>query len=252
MNMIWIRLAALLALVSLTACVSTQETTEQLAANQELTRSLLGRVERLEAENRGLREQVSELSQQRAVRLPMGAPLTMETRRSASVDGVNSLILEEYQAAQNLLQNGDTAAAQRAFTEFLNKHPDQELAQHARYWLAETYYIERNCAVAVGYYQQFLRALPQDTKAEQARQKAAYCLEQLGRSDEAHNILNAAPPVVPEGNNAQSFDVDGTPNASEYSPLNADGWLMPPVDASSEGSERPVFTPEQSIRPYRY
>jgi tol-pal system protein YbgF len=57
----------------------------------------------------------------------------------------------EYEAAYSYLLQQDYGAAQSAFSEFLKRHPDADLAGNAQYWLGETHYVRgayRKAAVA--------------------------------------------------------------------------------------------------------
>lgn len=82
---------------------------------------------------------------------------------------------EQYKHAFGLLRQGRYDDAAESFQQFLERHPDDQLASNARYWLGETYYVRADYVSAA---ETFLEAYSQGAKAP----KAADSLLKLGMS----------------------------------------------------------------------
>lgn len=82
---------------------------------------------------------------------------------------------EQYTQAFGLMQKSNYAEAEVAFSEFLGRHPDDPLAENARYWLGESYYVRGNYAKAA---ETFLDGYEKNKKG----QKAPDTLLKLGMS----------------------------------------------------------------------
>lgn len=82
---------------------------------------------------------------------------------------------EQYAQAFALMQKSSYAEAEVAFSEFLNRNPDDPLAENARYWLGESYYVRGNYAKAA---ETFLDGYEKNKKG----QKAPDTLLKLGMS----------------------------------------------------------------------
>ncbi|MDE0992747.1 MAG: tol-pal system protein YbgF [Rhodospirillales bacterium] len=84
-------------------------------------------------------------------------------------------VKEQYTFAINLLRQTNYEQAEVALKEFLIAHRDEDLANNARYWLGETYYVRRSYQAAA---QIFFEGFSKDTKGP----KAAASLLKLGMS----------------------------------------------------------------------
>lgn len=95
---------------------------------------------------------------------------------------------QEYDAAFNLMKQGQYDKAVKAFREFLAKNPDSGLADNAQYWVAEGNYVLRNYKLAL---EEFTKVLgyPQSSKAPDAHLKIGYVHYELGAYDKARKSL---------------------------------------------------------------
>lgn len=82
---------------------------------------------------------------------------------------------DQYAQAFGLMQKANYAEAEAAFTEFLKRFPDDPLAENARYWLGESYYVRGDYAKAA---ETFLDGYEKNKKG----QKAPDTLLKLGMS----------------------------------------------------------------------
>ena len=95
---------------------------------------------------------------------------------------------QEYDAAFELMKQGQYERAVKAFRAFLVKHPDSGLADNAQYWVAEGNYVLRNYKLALEEFTKVLNA-PQSPKAPDALLKIGYVHYELGAYDKARKTL---------------------------------------------------------------
>jgi len=67
-----------------------------------------------------------------------GQPQVLGTLPAGQLPGTAA---EQYEAAKQMLIDGNFAGAEKAFARFVADHGDDELAGEAQYWLGETYYV---------------------------------------------------------------------------------------------------------------
>jgi tol-pal system protein YbgF len=105
---------------------------------------------------------------------------------------------DAYNAAFALIQDRRYEQATRAFTDFLVVYPSSSLRDNAQYWLAETYYVRRQFAVALPEFQTVLDAYPQSAKLPDALLKVGYCNHELGQLDAARAALREVQRLYPD------------------------------------------------------
>jgi tol-pal system protein YbgF len=105
---------------------------------------------------------------------------------------------DAYNAAFELIQARRYEEATRAFTDFLVGYPESALRDNAQYWLAETYYVRRQFAVALPEFQTVLDAYPQSAKLADALLKVGYCNHELGQIDAARAALREVQRLYPD------------------------------------------------------
>jgi tol-pal system protein YbgF len=108
---------------------------------------------------------------------------------------------EQYAYAFSLLQAAQYDEAEQALEAFLLQNPDHMLADNARYWLGETFYVRGQYPEAA---QQFVDAYQKNrsgAKSGDALLKLGMSLSQLGKTDEAcatFRELSRTQPDAPE------------------------------------------------------
>ena len=176
-------------------------------------RQLVGRIEELEHRLRQLqkkqRELYLDLDQRISARQPgAGAAPASEVDRSGegpaeTVSGEETRpdvaqpvatpeqIRKEYEAAYALLQPSQRRykEAISAFTVFIDKYPQSDLADNALYWLGETYYVTEESELALKTFDRLLAEYPQSEKVPGALLKKGYLLDAMGRKQEAKQVL---------------------------------------------------------------
>jgi tol-pal system protein YbgF len=111
-----------------------------------------------------------------------------------------------YQAAFNLLKDGQYDKAIDAFQKFLLDFPASTLADNAQYWLGEAYYVNRAYPNAESAFQRVVEKYPQSRKLPDALLKIGYCRYELKQWDSAKTVLTqlvSQYPDTPAGRLAQ-------------------------------------------------
>lgn len=104
-------------------------------------------------------------------------PATREAQRKA------------YNAAFDLLKQGRYDAAEQAFSDFLEQHPEGPYSDNAQYWLGESRYVTRDFEGALEAFRRTIQRYPNSSKVPDARLKIGYTLHELGRIEEAKTVL---------------------------------------------------------------
>lgn len=94
-----------------------------------------------------------------------------------------------YQAAFNLLKDGQYDRAIAAFQKFLASYPDSSLADNAQYWLGEAYYVNKAYPEAQAAFQRVIDKYPQSRKIGDALLKIGYCRYELKQWESAREVL---------------------------------------------------------------
>lgn len=95
-----------------------------------------------------------------------------------------------YDAAMQDLSLGNYDLAEVGFLSFLSKNPRSELADDARYGLAETFYARKMYEEAAAEYTRVVDMDPMGWKAPAAMLKLGLCYKQLTRVQEARTVWN--------------------------------------------------------------
>jgi tol-pal system protein YbgF len=94
-----------------------------------------------------------------------------------------------YQAAFNLLKDGQYDRAIVAFQKFLVAYPDSSLADNAQYWLGEAYYVNKSYPEAEAAFQRVADKYPQSRKLGDALLKIGFCRYELKQWQSAREVL---------------------------------------------------------------
>jgi tol-pal system protein YbgF len=113
-----------------------------------------------------------------------------------------SPVQELYDAAKKLFDDGDNENARIQFENFINKYPDSDNADNARFWIADSYYVEKWFEKAILGYQKVLEDYPDSNKLPAARLKQGYAFAELGEKANARLILKELIKKHPNTNEA--------------------------------------------------
>ncbi len=92
--------------------------------------------------------------------------------------------LEQYEFATSFLKVGDYNMAERAFREFVDTNPENELSGNAQYWYAETFRIRQLYTDAASAYLEGYQKYPKSEKAPINLLKLGVSLVQIGEKDQ--------------------------------------------------------------------
>ena len=125
---------------------------------------------------------------------------TSKTQKIQSVDTTKTVItenfineekilpdaspLEQYEFATSFLKVGDYNMAERAFREFVDTNPENELSGNAQYWYAETFRIRQLYTDAASAYLEGYQKYPKSEKAPINLLKLGVSLVQIGEKDQ--------------------------------------------------------------------
>jgi tol-pal system protein YbgF len=114
-------------------------------------------------------------------------PLQEFLRRQAGSDTTKNAALgtDYFDAAQKDLIAGNYDLAEVGFLQFLEAYPKSELADDARYGLAESYYNRQRWDDAIEQYQRVITANPQGGKAPAAMLKIGLCYKAQNKTKDA-------------------------------------------------------------------
>lgn len=96
---------------------------------------------------------------------------------------------DNYQRAFDLLRDGRYEESATAFDQFLTVFPSSPLADNAQYWLAETYYVQRQFTTALPAFQEVVDQYPESAKLPDALLKIGFCNYELQQWGEAQDAL---------------------------------------------------------------
>ncbi len=110
---------------------------------------------------------------------------------------------EAYAAAKQLFDDRDMENARIGFENFITTYPDSTNADNARFWVADSYYIEKRFAEAILEYQKVLEQYPDSNKLAAARLKQGYAFAELGEHANARLILRELLKKYPDSQEAR-------------------------------------------------
>ena len=108
-----------------------------------------------------------------------------------------------YDFAKKLFDDGDKGNARIQFENFINKYPDSDNADNARFWIADSYYSEKWFEKAILEYQKVLEDYLDSNKLAAARLKQGYAFAELGEKANARLILKELLKKHPDSNEAE-------------------------------------------------
>jgi tol-pal system protein YbgF len=139
---------------------------------------------------------------QAAVNVPPLAVSDLETDNSLSLVSRPRVLSgsdqDNYQLAFDMLKNGRYAESAAAFDQFLEVFPSSPLADNAQYWLAETYYVQRQFTTALPSFQIVIDSYPDSAKLPDALLKIGFCNYELQQWNAARQALMRVSREFPE------------------------------------------------------
>lgn len=95
-----------------------------------------------------------------------------------------------YDVAYETFKKGEFDKARELFNRFLEKYPNGNVSDNARYWIGECFYRKNQYAEAILEYEKVKKDFPSGDKVPSALFKQALSFLKLNKNDEAKIILN--------------------------------------------------------------
>lgn len=92
---------------------------------------------------------------------------------------------DQYKHSFNLLRTAKYSEAELAWKEFIEIHPDDKLSENARYWLGETYYVQKRFLDSAQAFLQSYQTSPQGSKAADSLLKLGKSMSSMDKKEEA-------------------------------------------------------------------
>jgi tol-pal system protein YbgF len=103
-----------------------------------------------------------------------------------------------YNDALSAMRNGDYAAAERQFRDFVARYPQHHLAANAQYWLGETYYVRKDFRSAATAYATGFRNYRTSAVGPDNLLKLGMSLQASGKSADACTVYGQFSQVYPQ------------------------------------------------------
>lgn len=94
-----------------------------------------------------------------------------------------------YKQALDTLKSGETGKSRDMFNKFNEQFPDHKLTANVRYWIGETFYLEKNYEQAVLEFQRVIKEYPGREKVPAAMLKQGLSFRELGDTKSARFII---------------------------------------------------------------
>jgi tol-pal system protein YbgF len=194
----------------------------QLEALQAEVRELRNQTELQENEIRQLRSRLQDLTQDldrrvRTIERQGVAPAAGQAPAASAAAGAAAATSatpapvpttgkeqDDYEAAFQLMKQGDYTGASRSFRAFIQRYPSSPLASNAQYWIAESNYFVRNFPLALKEFLKVEAQYPNSRKLPDAMLKIGYTYYELGEWAKARQYLEQVVSRYPNTRNARS------------------------------------------------
>jgi tol-pal system protein YbgF len=120
---------------------------------------------------------------------PATAPAANQTAAATPYDLPGATPQQQYEYAFGLLRAANYPEAEKAFTAFVQKNPNDVLAGNAQYWLGETYYVRGDYQKAAVTFAEGFQKYPSSGKAADNLLKLGMSLGEMGKKQDACTAL---------------------------------------------------------------
>jgi len=110
---------------------------------------------------------------------------------------------ELYSKAYNNFKKGDIKEARKGFQEYLRLFPNTSYSDNAKYWLGESFFIEKKYREAILEFEEVIRKYPKGNKVPGAMLKQGLAFYRLGDKTSAKLLLQKVVKEYPGSNQAK-------------------------------------------------
>lgn len=164
----------------------------------EKIKSILGRIDELEAQLRTYWEEVK--GELRDLRRGKDSSSGMTSSSSTPAKGGAE---EFYKQGFDAFQKGSYDNAIQIFTQFVKQNPDSPLAPNAYYWMGESYMNVKNYEKAIVQFQEVIDKFPKSEKAGRAMVRQAEAFGILGDKKSSTTLLKRVIELFPKTEEAR-------------------------------------------------
>jgi tol-pal system protein YbgF len=118
------------------------------------------------------------------------------------IEDLQSMKDSLYKFAYELYVQGKHQESIEKFKEFLQKLPNDDLADNSQYWIGENYYSMHNYSQAIDEFRRVLSRYPEGGKVPDALLKIGYSYHEMGQNADAINTLNEVVSKYPRSESA--------------------------------------------------
>ncbi len=176
---------------------SVEKTLKDTVAERDLLRAQLGA---LESQVKTLRDRLAALQDQKPVEPAAKAPDETKAEPEKTEPAKETPPAEKTEAPDDAKKAYETAyqdfkdkkyrAAREKFEAFIKGHPRHELADNAQFWVAETYYAEKDFEGSILAYETLLKKYPNSKKTSGALLKQGLAFIEIGDKKTGKTILS--------------------------------------------------------------
>jgi tol-pal system protein YbgF len=109
-----------------------------------------------------------------------------------------------YQQGYDAIKSGDTAKGRETLSKFLDAYPKEKLAANAHYWIAESYYSDKNFDQAILEFQEVIKNYPRSDKVPAAMLKQGMSFREMGDAKSAAYVYKKLIEQYPKSEEAKS------------------------------------------------
>lgn len=133
-----------------------------------------------------------------------GTPVSTPSGSSSSTAAVSDeAILNEYNAARELIRERNFPEAVAALNRFTENHPDHALTPNAWYWLGEVHLVNRENADASRAFRKLVDEFPEDSRVPDSLYKLGVIAQQQGDQTEATRLYRKVMNEFPDSQSAK-------------------------------------------------
>lgn len=109
-----------------------------------------------------------------------------------------------YQQGYEAIKAGDSAKGRETLSKFLESYPKDKLAANAHYWIAESYYSDKNFDQAILEFQEVVKNFPRSEKVPAAMLKQGMAFKELGDPKSAAYVYKKLIEQYPKSEEAKA------------------------------------------------
>ena len=163
----------------------------------------------LETQVRALKDRLAVLDKQgkpmesaEAMQVPADATKTEPVPQEARTESAADARKKAYDSAYQLFQGKKYKEAREKFEAYIKEYPKTDLSDNAQFWIAETYYAERDFESAILAYETLLKKYPDSDKISNGLLKQGSAFAEIGDVKTCKIILNKLIEKYPDSREA--------------------------------------------------